>query len=385
MAKLPNSLSPGPFPTRRDAYVDLLRAFSMVVVVVFHWGFTVIEFGPESVRAGNLVETVPGLWVLTWVLQVMPLFFFVGGYADWIVWSRIRAAGGGWRAFIAGRLWRLLVPALVVGLGWLAVARVTGAIRDVAWLADAVLLIISPLWFLVVYACMVVIAPAAIWANRRWGPVLLVVLGCLAAGFDVLRFAYGQGWAGMANVLVIWGFCHHLGLMYRPLADAPRAVAWGLVWVGAFGLTTLTTFGPYPRSMVGLPGDAFSNIGPPTLVILPLLVLQVGLVMLMRRRVVVRLEVSERWRRATDLATRFSLPVYLLHTTGFALAVLVVYLLFGYVVPGEAGAAWWLQRPLWLALSAAFTVPLMVLFLRTGRGPSPQGDPALPIALPEED
>jgi hypothetical protein len=192
---------------------------------------------------------------------------------------------------------------------------------------------------------------------------VLVWLAGSAAVFDVLRFAHDQEWAGLVNFVVIWGFCHQLGLHYRLLAEAPRQVGWMLLWAGLFALTALTSFGLYPRSMVGIPGDRFSNMGPPTLAIVALLVLQVGLAMLLRRLVLERLG-RHRWAAFNEFANRFSLPLYLFHTSGYALAVAAVYGLTRYVPPGEANAEWWLQRPLWLVLPALFTAPIIAALSR---------------------
>jgi hypothetical protein len=34
----------------------------------------------------NPIDRVPLLWLATWVLQIMPLFFFVGGFANYRSW-----------------------------------------------------------------------------------------------------------------------------------------------------------------------------------------------------------------------------------------------------------------------------------------------------------
>jgi hypothetical protein len=103
-------------------------------------------------------------------------------------------------------------------------------------------------------------------------------------------------------------------------------------------------------------------MGPPTLVIVALLVLQVGVAMLARSWVIHRLEHSARWQHFNEVANRFSLPMYLFHTSGFAIAVTLVYLATGYVVPIETTAEWWWQRPLWMVLPLICTVPLVAPF-----------------------
>jgi hypothetical protein len=47
-------------PTRRDPYVDLLRAFSLIVVVIWHWAFTVLiwtEDGPTATSPLQFTES----------------------------------------------------------------------------------------------------------------------------------------------------------------------------------------------------------------------------------------------------------------------------------------------------------------------------------------
>ena len=66
-------------PGSRDRYVDLLRAFSISVVVLGHWLIAIIYLKDGRVSGENALHVIPGLWLSTWILQVMPLFFFVGG------------------------------------------------------------------------------------------------------------------------------------------------------------------------------------------------------------------------------------------------------------------------------------------------------------------
>ena len=69
-------------PAERDRFADLLRVASIVVVVAGHWLMAVVGWRGGRVEAGNAIALAPGLWLATWLLQVMPLFFFVGGLAN---------------------------------------------------------------------------------------------------------------------------------------------------------------------------------------------------------------------------------------------------------------------------------------------------------------
>jgi hypothetical protein len=70
-------------PATRDRVVDFLRAASICVVVLWHWSLSITHWNADyALVMPNPIGYVPGKWALTWVLQVMPVFFFVGGYAN---------------------------------------------------------------------------------------------------------------------------------------------------------------------------------------------------------------------------------------------------------------------------------------------------------------
>jgi hypothetical protein len=69
-------------PASRDRYVDFLRAASMSVVVLGHWLSALVGCKDGAVSVRNAVGLAPGLSSTTWLLQVMPLFFFIGGFSD---------------------------------------------------------------------------------------------------------------------------------------------------------------------------------------------------------------------------------------------------------------------------------------------------------------
>src|SRR5947209_4074268 len=64
----------------RDQYVDFLRGFSLVVVVIWHWAFTIIRWRADGPHATSPLGFTSQLWIFTWLLQVLPLFFYIGGY-----------------------------------------------------------------------------------------------------------------------------------------------------------------------------------------------------------------------------------------------------------------------------------------------------------------
>ena len=118
-------------------------------------------------------------------------------------------------------------------------------------------------------------------------------------------------------------------------------------------------------------------MSPPTLAIVALCTLQAGGVILIRPWMVARLETRRRWQLFSEYANKFSMPVFLLHTTGLALTLAFLVLVFGYFPPPEPNLEWWLTRPLYVILPALFTAPLIYLF--GGRMTKKQrGQPVLP-------
>ena len=85
--------------------LDLVRAGALGVVVLWHWVFSTVAFS-DGPSVGNPVGVTPGLWLLTWVLQPMPLFFAIGGCLH------LRTMGNDTVAFWKRRIHRLLLPAL---------------------------------------------------------------------------------------------------------------------------------------------------------------------------------------------------------------------------------------------------------------------------------
>lgn len=114
---------------RRDRVVDAARAGSILVVVAWHWALSVTQRGPDGDWImPNPIHTVPGGWLATWVLQVVPVFFLAGGYANFAAWSANRRAGGSAAGFVAGRMRRLLIPAAAWFGVWLLVELVALAV-----------------------------------------------------------------------------------------------------------------------------------------------------------------------------------------------------------------------------------------------------------------
>ncbi|MGW5683979.1 acyltransferase family protein [Nonomuraea sp. NPDC003754] len=351
----------------RDRYVDWLRAVSLITVVVWHWAFTILVWTPEGPSPTSPLGFTSGLWMLTWLFQVLPLFFYVGGHVHLLSWRRACERGTGIGAFVWRRIKALAIPALTLSGAWIAFGAVVTALFDVPWMWRVVLLVLSPLWFLIVYLMLIALLPVALWLHRRYDVLTLIWLGGAALVVDVVRLRYQVEWVGWLNMILVWGLAHQAGFFYDRIVALPRRYDVAVLWTGLFGLFGLVYSGLYPGSMVGVPGDKLSNMAPPTFVIVALLIFQIGLVEVLRPTMERVLE-RPAWKRVNDTINRFALPLFLFHTTGMAIALGAWWALFGFPsADPRPNLMWWLERPFAIIGPLLCTLPVIYLFSRRGR------------------
>ena len=340
-------------PKTRDRYVDLLRAASIVVVVLGHWLMATVTWAGGGIQTGNLLAVVSVLRPATWVLQVMPVFFVVGGYANARSWRSASARGDGYAPWVAHRMRRLLRPLAPFLVGWVAVAALLQSLSmHTSAVRTGLLVAVQPLWFVALYVLVVAMTPVTSALHRRWGLGVLVVFAGLVGLVDGLRLGAGLTRVGDLNYGFVWLFAHQVGYFYvdgrlQRLARTPLVAAAG---AGLASLVVLTTLGPYPVSLVGLPGDRVSNMAPPSVCVLALTVWLVALVMLARPAATRMLQRPRAWL-AVVRVNAVVLSVFLWHLTALV-AVVAVAAALEMPQPKVATAGWWALRPVWLALLA---------------------------------
>ena len=296
--------------TSRDRYLDALRGGSLVVVVAWHWFG--VSLNPETFSTRPVVSA-PGLWLASWVLQVMPVFFYVGGCLH----RRSYRPG-----FVSRRLLGLLRLVAPLLAAWAVIGAVLASLGGTAWAAETVGFALSPLWFLAVYLMLVALLPLAMWLHRRLGLWALPLLGAVAVVVDVLRLGFDVPGAGWANLVVVWMLAHQAGFHHERLLAVRRAVGFGLALGGIAGLTTLVAIFDYPGWLVGVSTEKWSNMSPPTVAIVALIALQAGLIRL-GHPVSTRVLDTATAGRILDRLNRYGMPVYLFHLTALLLAVVV--------------------------------------------------------------
>ncbi|MGF1665009.1 MAG: acyltransferase [Acidimicrobiia bacterium] len=360
-------------PHERNRYVDLLRAASITVVVIGHWLMAAPEVTPSGdLRAGHVLADLPWTQWLTWVFQVMPIFFVVGGYSNAASWRSARAKGDGYGPWLHARLRRLVLPVLALLAVWTVVAVVAitaGLDPELVKIGSQTALV--PVWFLAVYVLVAALAPAALAAWERFGWASVLAFGVAAVATDVVSIAIDNDPVGFLNYLFIWGGVHQLGFAWRDgrLTGAARTLP--LAGVGLGALVVLVTVFDYPVSMVGVPGADVNNTLPPRIPLFALGLLQTGVLLALEAPARRLLERGPVWT-ATVLINSMIMTIYLWHLTAM-IAVLGVSLVFdGAGLRMEAGSGiWWATRPLWLALMVVVVAPFIAGFNRFER---PKGD-----------
>lgn len=355
--------------TERDPFIDVVRVACICVVVLGHWMTTTVVWGEGGVDAVNALEVLPGARLSTWLVQVMPLVFFIGGFANAVSLFR----HGGYRPYLEARLGRLLRPTYVFLGIWLVVAAAIEVWDpDSPGKAEAAEVAALPLWFLGIYLVAVALAPAA-WKLHRRAPFATVVT--LAAGVavvDVISIGAGLSDLGGLNYALMWVLAHQIGFFYADgtLERWGRQGAALLAGVGLIGLVLLTTVGKYPVSLVGVPGQARSNAQPPSVAMLALSLWLVGLALLLRPALQ-RLVLQLRWRRWIDRVHSVVLTLFLWHVTAISIAGGFWHVV-GLPEPAIGSAQWWQLRPLWILAAA---IPLLALVAVFGRlEKHPQGE-----------
>ena len=187
-------------PQDRNRYVDFLRSVSILVVIVGHWLIATAYYVDGTLTSGHLLKVQPQTQWLTWMFQVMPIFFIVGGYSNAVSLESARRKGVGYAGWLAARLNRLVAPLLVLLIAWAAIAVIMvffSVSPAVIQLASQAALI--PTWFLAIYIMVVILAPATYKFWRDLGFASFWILVAVAAVTDIAFFAADIHWLGWGN------------------------------------------------------------------------------------------------------------------------------------------------------------------------------------------
>ena len=375
-------------PGSRNRYADLIRVVSIGVVVLGHWTMAVLGYTDGTFTGKNLLEIEPDLQILTWLFQVMPLFFIVGGFTNGTSWVSARRRGTNYAEWLRGKAVRLVRPALwfvafwtllplaAVALGLLpsSVARVGG--EEVA----------LPLWFLAVYLVSVACIPAIHALHERLGGRTIVVLATVAFVIDNLRFGLKLSNVAALNYVLIWGAVLELGFLWADgTLRARRWLPWAMIASGLATMTILVAYFDFPVSMIDLTHGRRTNVQPPSIVLLALAVWQCGAMLLFEDAGNRWLQRPRAWR-GVIAANSMVMTFYLWNMSAVVAAAAILFPTGIAPQPEPLSAAWWLLRPAWWLACAICIVPFMLAF-RWAERPVPlppssiDGRLALPFAV----
>ena len=345
----------------RNAAVDFYRVSGVVLIVLGHWLAGAVTYRDGVFGRQNPLVDQPWTQWLTWPFQAVPAFFLVAGYAAAVSWShRCATEGVSRQSWVRRRLARVLGPSAV----YVALVSVVVAVFDASGVAGSILeyagwAVAMHLWFLAVYLVVVLLTPIAIVAQRRWGLLVPALLATGVVAVDVASLAGHVPYLDWLNYLLCWATLYQLGIAWqkgslagmRPemLAAGSACALWLLIWLG-----------PYPVSMIGVPGQAVQNTEPPSVAMVAFGCAQAGLAISVAPALNRALRPAS-VQRVLSRANTNVMALYLWH-----MIPVVVVAIIGYpagLLPQlvEGHAAWWLARLEWVIILSLVTAVELVL------------------------
>jgi len=356
-------------PPHRDRAVDALRALAIAGVIGGHWLVTALV--TDGSHHGTVLHddsplaSMPWLAPVSWIFQTLAVFFLVGGY------SAARGYRGGYLPWLRKRMIRLARPIAALAAVWIPVtAGMLLAGVPATTVHTLLFLVISPLWFLGVYAVLTALTPAALGLVRRFGAWAAAFPAAVVAVTDLVRFGLsGPAWVGWVNVAAGWLVPYLLGVAWAQGSLRGRRVPALMLAGGVAATAALIACAGYPASMVGVNGARISNLNPPTLAAVAFGIAQCGLALLLRDPLARLMRRPLAWA-AIAMVNLSAMTLFLWHQTAF-ITVSSVGLLIGRV-PGlltaPAGGLWVAERLAWLPVFAIVLSGLWLAFHRVERG-----------------
>jgi hypothetical protein len=346
----PTEAEPELSPTERAQadYLGFLRILSLTGLILGASVMTLAYWGSA--------ETA-WVWPLTWLLQLVPVFFLAGGHANLMAWRGARSSGFG--TYLAGRIGWLLRPVLAFVTAWLVVPlslELFGAPEDA--IAAFGRVVLQPLWLLGLYVLMVAATPAMHRLHRRLPLLTPAALLAVTVAIGVTGRGSVAAHAGAITLGLLFqqvAFHYADGTLWR----LPRPALLGLAAVALAGLVALTTVGGHDKLLIAEPTE-YASFVPSLLGVLLIGVVQVCLVAL-PRAAGARAFAASAPGRAVALLRNAPMTAYLLY--------LCLMLVIAGVIAAARTAALpvtgvgWLTQPRRVLAIALIGVPTMLAFV----------------------
>jgi Acyltransferase family len=326
-------------PADRDRAIDVIRIASLVGVVAGHTIMATSTISDDVFFWGNLLTTSVVFQALTWVFQIMPLFFFAGVAAS--VGSYLPSQS--WGGWLLKRCTRLYRPVFYYLAFWAVALLVLRQMLPVHVYEPIAGISIQLLWFLGAYV--LVLAAVPLLAHLTTLPRLVgavMAIYAVVALVDVIR-VNDDSWSSLGYLnLIAWLIPGMFGVAYRRRLLSVRAAL--LLGLAMFGVNlALLEFGPYQLSLVGIDAPGVKNMMPPSLLL-------AGHAIMLCAFAIAAAPAITRWARRPGvwrlavIGNSGAMTLYLWHMP----ALLGVHLAFDYL-----GLARWPGQPYFLALSLA--------------------------------
>lgn len=347
--------------SNRELSADLYRVLAVVIVVIGHWLLAAVTYQGGRFGYDEVLAELPWTQWLTWLFQVVPVFFVVAGYANAASWTLRHAVRGlPRRDWLRHRIVGIVGPTTAyVAVMLIAVGTAGRLGLDGSQLSMPMWVVGLHLWFLPVYLAVVSLTPLAVAAHRRWGLRVPAAMAAAAGIVDVVTLAGHVPVLGMVNYALCWGAIYQLGIAWhgnafgrhRPLllTAAAAAVLAAVIWLRI-----------YPVSMIGVTGQVVQNTSPPTIALLALAGVQTGLLLAAAPRVTGWLR-EQRWRHVLVIANENSMALYLWHMVPVVVVALTCYPTSLLPQPGLGTGAWWRWRLVWVLVLSLVTAAELIL------------------------
>ncbi|OBA61305.1 acyltransferase [Mycobacterium sp. 1100029.7] len=340
-------------PADRDRALDVIRIVSLVGVVTGHTVMAISVIRNQVLIWDNMLTISPVFQALTWIFQIMPLFFFAGAAASLSSWR----PGTNWGGWLMKRCTRLFRPVFYYLGFWAVALTILYPVLPQHVYEPIAGVSIQLLWFLGAYVLVLAAMPMlnAITTRTRLAVGVGSVYGSIAA-IDAIRVHWHAASAlGYLN-LAVWLIPAMFGVAYRRgLLTAPAALATSATFLTVD--IALVSWGPYEISMVGTGDHHLSNTSPPSLLL-------AGHAIILSALALAAMPAIARWAQRprvwwwTALGNSGAMTLYLWHMP----ALLGMHLLFDYL-----GHPRYPGRPDFLAVSVMqlllMVAAVAVLFL----------------------
>jgi hypothetical protein len=335
-------------PVTRDRAIDVIRIVSLVGVVVGHTVMATSTIRDDVLLWTNLLTASVIFQALTWVFQIMPLFFFAGVAASVDGWS----PGTSWGNWMMRRCSRLYRPVFYYLAFWVSALAILRYFLPEHVYDPVAGISIQLLWFLGAYVLVLAAVPLLARITTT-GHLLLAVGGTYAfvAMVDAIRIDTDAP-AGLGYLnLVAWLIPGMLGVAYRRnLLVGRTALLLGTVMLVVN--LALMWLGPYELSLVGIETQHLKNMTPPSLLL-------AGHAIMMCALAIAAAPAIARWAHRprvwwlTAIGNSGAMTLYLWHIP----ALLAVHLVFDYLGHPRYDAS----APGFIALSVLQLVIMAIL------------------------